>query len=62
MFSLLADFELFVLHAFVHFFEGAAFILEVFVLLSQNLLVIVEEIAEVVQFRFFQHLEAVEGC
>ena len=59
--SLLADLQLLVLHALVHLIEGVSFLVEVAVLLREDLLVIFEEAAEVVELRVLQNLEAVEG-
>ena len=58
---ILADLHLVTLHAFVHFLEIVPLLIEIPVLLSQDLLVFVEEVSEFVELAILEDLEPVES-
>ena len=49
------------LHLLVHFFEALPFVVEILVLCRENLLVIVQKVAEIIELRVLQHLETVKS-
>ena len=53
MFALLANLKLITLHAFVHLVKVVTLLVEVSVLLCQYRLMLLQEVAEFVQFTFF---------
>ena len=61
LFAILSHFALLLFHTGGKFLETVTLIFEVSVLLLQNRLVFIQESAEVVNFRVFQDLEALES-
>ena len=61
MLTLLTDLKLVAFHTLVHLVKVMTLLVEVSVLLCQYRLMLLQEVAELVQFTLFQHLESVEG-